>query len=55
MDLLAVDKNNVATFIEVKQPNGKLSAVQKYRIEEMREKGLNVKIWQGYGIDFETT
>jgi hypothetical protein len=55
MDLLAVDKNNVATFIEVKQPNGKLSPVQKYRIEEMREKGLNVKIWQGYGIDFETT
>ena len=50
-DLLAI-KDNIPTFIEVKQPNGKLSEVQKYRIEEMREKGLNVKIWQGYGIDF---
>jgi len=46
-------KDNIPTFIEVKQPKGKLSEVQKYRIEEMREKGLNVKIWQGYGIDFE--
>jgi hypothetical protein len=54
MDLLAVDKNNVATFIEVKQPKGVLSTIQKYRIEEMRAKGLNVKIWQDYGIDFKT-
>ena len=53
-DLLAVDKNNVATFIEVKQPKGVLSTIQKYRIEEMRAKGLNVKIWQDYGIDFKT-
>ena len=51
-DLLVI-KDNIPTFIEVKQPKGKLSEVQKYRIEEMREKGLNVKIWQGYGIDFE--
>jgi hypothetical protein len=54
MDLLAVDKNNVATFIEVKQPNGVLSQIQKYRIEEMRAKGLNVKIWQDYECDFKT-
>ena len=52
-DLLAI-KNNVTMFIEVKQPNGKLSPVQKYRIEEMREKGLNVKIWQDYDKDFIT-
>lgn len=55
MDLLAVDKNNIATFIEVKQQKGVLSQIQKYRIEEMRAKGLNVKIWQDYGIDFKTT
>lgn len=55
MDLLAVDKNNVATFIEVKQPKGVLSQIQKYRIEEMRAKGLNVKIWQDYECDFKTS
>jgi Holliday junction resolvase-like predicted endonuclease len=54
-DLLVVDKNNIATFIEVKQPKGVLSQIQKYRIEEMKAKGLNVKIWQDYGIDFEVT
>jgi Holliday junction resolvase len=54
MDLLAVDKNNVATFIEVKQPKGVLSQIQKYRIEEMISKGLNVKIWQDYECDFKT-
>jgi Holliday junction resolvase len=52
MDLLAIDKNNIATFIEVKQPKGKLSQIQRYRIEEMIEKGLNVKIWQGYEQEF---
>jgi hypothetical protein len=55
MDLLAVDKNNVATFIEVKQPKGVLSQIQKYRIEEMIAKGLNVKIWQDYECDFKTS
>jgi Holliday junction resolvase len=50
-DLLVI-KDNIPTFIEVKQPKGKLSEVQKYRIEEMREKGLNVKIWQGYEQEF---
>ena len=52
MDLLAIDKNNIATFIEVKQPKGKLSQIQRYRIQEMIEKGLNVKIWQGYEQEF---
>jgi Holliday junction resolvase len=52
-DILAL-KNGKAIFIEVKQPKGVLSTIQKYRIEEMRAKGLNVKIWQDYGIDFKT-
>ncbi len=40
-------------FIEVKKPNGKLSELQKARINEMRLKGINVKIWVDYGCNFE--
>lgn len=51
-DLLAVKENNTM-FIEVKRPGGKLSELQKVRIKELREKNINVKIWQDYGSDFE--
>ena len=51
-DLLAV-KENDTMFIEVKKPSGKLSELQKVRINEMRLKGINVKCWTSYGCDFE--
>lgn len=51
-DLLAV-KNNDTMFIEVKKPNGRLSELQKVRISEMKLKGINVKCWSAYGIDFK--
>jgi len=41
-------------YIEVKRPTGKLSEIQKLRIEQLKEKGITVKIWQGYGEDFNT-
>jgi len=50
-DLLAV-KYEDTMFIEVKRPEGKLSELQKVRIDEMRSKGINVKVWTDYGIDF---
>jgi len=31
-------------FIEVKGPKGRLSEVQKYRIEELKEKGFDVQV-----------
>jgi hypothetical protein len=37
-------------YIEVKRPKGKLSAVQKIRIEQLRSYGIITKIW----TDFET-
>jgi len=40
-------------YIEVKQPSGKLSELQKVRIAELKEKGIIVKVWQDYGSDFE--
>lgn len=39
-------------FIEVKKESGKLSEIQKYRIEELKKQGFNVKVWSEYGTDF---
>ncbi len=50
-DLIAV-KENETIFIEVKRPDGVLSELQKVRIKELRSRGINVKIWQGYEQDF---
>ena len=47
-DLLCL-RNNEAVFIEVKQPTGTLSEIQKYRIKQLKEQGFNVNVW----IDFE--
>ena len=46
-DLLAV-KENDTMFVEVKRPDGKLSELQKIRIEELREKNIKVLIWTDY-------
>jgi len=51
-DLLAV-KENECLFIEVKRPEGKLSELQKVRIEELKSRNINCKIWQNYECDFE--
>ena len=51
-DVLAL-KNGEAMFIEVKQPDGKLSELQKIRIEQLKEKGFNVKVWTAYDTDFK--
>ena len=50
-DLLCL-KNGESMFIEVKRPDGILSELQKVRIKELRSRGINVKIWQGYEQDF---
>lgn len=42
-DLLAL-KNNKAIFIEVKSEKGKLSEIQKYRINELKNHGFEVHI-----------
>lgn len=39
-------------FIEVKQESGRLSELQKMRIDELRKKGFECKVWQNYGEDF---
>ena len=50
-DLMAL-KDGKTIFIEVKQPKGKLSELQKLRIEQLTEQGFEVKIWTDYNVDF---
>lgn len=51
-DLIAI-KDGQTMFIEVKKPDGKLSELQKVRIKELREKNINVKVWQSYDVEFK--
>lgn len=51
MDLLAL-KNGKAIFIEVKQPTGVLSELQKLRIKQLTDLGFECKVWVDYQVDF---
>lgn len=42
-DLLLL-KPNAVRFVEVKARNGRLSKIQEYRIEELRELGFDVEV-----------
>ncbi len=50
-DILAI-KNGKVFFIEVKTDNGKLSEIQKHRIQQIKENGIEVFIWKDYEINF---
>ena len=50
-DLLAI-KDGQAMFIEVKREGGRLSLVQKLRIEELKAAGAIVKVWTDFDTDF---
>lgn len=50
-DLLAL-KDGKSTFIEVKQPKGVVSELQKLRKKELEEKGFEYLIWTDYKKDF---
>ena len=51
-DLLCL-KNGNAMFIEVKQPDGKLSELQNVRIGQLLALGFDVKVWTEYETNFE--
>jgi Holliday junction resolvase len=46
-DLIAIPKNADVLFVEVKQPNGRLSKLQEFRIKELNEHGLKTEIYKG--------
>lgn len=50
-DILAL-KNGKAIFIEVKQPTGVLSELQKLRIKQLTDLGFECKVWTDYEVDF---
>ena len=50
-DLMCL-KDGKAIFIEVKQPTGVLSELQKLRIKQLKGLGFEVKVWSDYEVDF---
>jgi len=45
-DLLAIPPNSDVLFIEVKGPNGKLSALQQHRIKELNSLGIKAEVYK---------
>lgn len=46
-DLLAIPQNSDVLFIEVKRPDGKLSKLQEYRINELKSHGISTELYKG--------
>lgn len=46
-DLLAIPRNSDVIFIEVKRPDGKLSKLQEYRINELKSHGISTELYKG--------
>lgn len=46
-DLLAIPPNSDVLFIEVKRPDGKLSKLQEYRINELKSYNIRTEICRG--------
>jgi hypothetical protein len=43
-DLIAIPKDSDVLFVEVKGPNGKLSALQEWRIKELNQHGIRTEV-----------
>ncbi len=50
-DIMAL-KDGKTIFVEVKQPNGVLSELQKLRIKQLTDLGFDCKVWIDYEVDF---
>ncbi len=46
-DLLALHKNKPSLFVECKTPKGKLSKLQSYRIDQLKQLGFICEIYKG--------
>lgn len=44
---LMVLKNGICKFVEVKKPGGKISQLQKYRIDKLRQQGFEAVVMDG--------
>ena len=46
-DVIAIPQDAPVIFSEIKKPNGKLSKLQKYRLEELESYGFRVEVYRG--------
>tara|TARA_R100001460_G_scaffold22529_1_gene45841 strand:- start:395 stop:634 length:240 start_codon:yes stop_codon:yes gene_type:complete len=46
-DLVAIPPNSGVVFSEIKKPGGKVSALQKYRLDELKKHGCKTEIYKG--------
>jgi len=46
-DLIAIPKDCKVLFSEIKTPQGRLSKLQRYRIKELKEHGIQTEIYKG--------
>ena len=46
-DLIAIPPNCGVLFSEVKTKNGRVSALQKYRMKELEKHGLKTEVYRG--------
>lgn len=46
-DLIAIPPNTPVVFSEIKTPNGRTSAIQEYRLNELKKYGFKTEIYKG--------
>tara|TARA_Y100001938_G_C7741644_1_gene259606 strand:- start:163 stop:402 length:240 start_codon:yes stop_codon:yes gene_type:complete len=46
-DLIALHKQKGVLFVEVKTPKGKVSKLQQYRLDELKQHGFTTEIYRG--------
>lgn len=46
-DLIAIPPGSDVLFVEVKAPNGRLSKLQQYRLEELKSYQIKTEIYRG--------
>ena len=46
-DLIAIPKNADVLFSEIKKTNGKLTPLQEFRLEELKNYGFKTEIYKG--------
>lgn len=50
-DIIAIPKHSRSLFVEVKTETGKISPLQEYRINELKEHGIKVEVYRGTSMD----
>ena len=46
-DIVAIPPNCKVIFSEIKKPKGRVSAIQQYRIKELKKHGVKTEIYRG--------